>query len=97
MKLDAMLAVPPERAAALAAELEAPSHTVEYLRGVALPSLGSERPELTLVGSVFVCVPGTEDAVRRRHDGLLGQVGVYGLSRQAPLEEAGRIACAFRV
>ena len=140
-----------------------PFHSVRYLREVALPALGARRSELTLVSSVFVALPGTEDAIRaqiafygstatyrpvfevhgrgeltdrlrrlmaqgdfeamvreidddvlaelavvagaweeavaeirRRYDGLLDRVGVYGLGRGGGLADAAAVAHAFR-
>lgn len=139
-----------------------PFHSVRYLREVALPALGDRRRELTLVGSVFVALPGTEDliraqiafygstrtyapvfeahgwddlplrlhrllargdlaemtrligddvlaelavvassweeaagAIRRRYDGILDRVGVYGVSGAGAIAEAKEIAAAF--
>ncbi len=59
-----------------------PFHTVRYLREVALPALGARRSELTLAGSVFVALPGTEDAIR-------SQIAFYGSTRMyRPVFEA---------
>ncbi|HZR91112.1 MAG TPA: TIGR03617 family F420-dependent LLM class oxidoreductase [Gaiellaceae bacterium] len=43
-----------------------PLHSARYLREVALPALGSRRPRPVLAGSVFVCLPGDERAVREQ-------------------------------
>jgi probable F420-dependent oxidoreductase len=46
-------------------------HTVRYLREVALPALGSRRPDLTLASGIFVVIGGDADAVRM-------QIAFYG-------------------
>jgi probable F420-dependent oxidoreductase len=47
-----------------------PFHSPRYLREVALPAVGERRGDLTLVGSIMVALPGTEEAVR-------GQLAFY--------------------